>query len=75
VPSAKGSTPERLRFRPKGDDEPSGDRILLRLSPGGRAEILCLTRPTPATRVRLRRFARNVIETPRFPRLDPEAWS
>jgi len=40
------------------------DRLLVRLGPGERAEILVLTTPTSATRRRLQRFARLLIENP-----------
>ena len=43
------------------------DRLLVHLFPDGRAQVLCLTTPSPATRGRLRRFARAVVETPSFP--------
>jgi hypothetical protein len=64
MPSPNGST----------HDAPPPDRLLLRLDRGGRASVLVLTQPTAATRARLRRFCRNVIETPSFPQLGGE-WA
>ena len=43
---------------------PPSDRILLRLGPGEQAEVLVLTTPSTATRRRLLRFARTLIENP-----------
>jgi hypothetical protein len=64
---------ERMPVKSRAED--AGDRVLVKLFANGAAEVLILTDPSPATRLRLRRFCRAVIETPSFPRLEAETSS
>ena len=51
----------------KTTDPGPPDCLLLKLGADGRAEVLFLTTPSAATRRRLRRFARLLMESPSFP--------
>jgi hypothetical protein len=56
----------RYSYRREPRVKPASDRLLVHLYHDGRSEVLCLTTPSAATRGRLRRFARLVVETPSF---------